>query len=837
MTEFGGYVSDSIGSPFSLPSFPVLFPGHSPSQIPPTPPTTAVSICQNCYNHCPPGVDNRGGYCSNCRGCLLPPPPPPPQATRGGIMSTNNASEQHDIADSLIMFNMLNVVDDVLREDDTPDTVLPTNTVKQSLDTCGRCRIKQSKLTFCAEFRESFCSSCIRHFILPSGSNNHRIPGSGLGMGLDLQQQQQQPTTTYSSTGTITETTSPKSLSTHSSRSSTTSYFSDCSSYEELASNDDPEHCNIHANEKNIYFCQTCLSLVCHACISDTHQHHSHMTIAEAYKQCQPAIEEARSDLPHKMKRLIMSIEAATGMKESIMRKKGEAIQRVQQLFQSYREALNKHEEQILNQINGLSDLRLKSLAKEKELNEKLLTNLKPLQKNMSDMNISKKAATALKSYHSITQHIEDGYINRISSVPIEDDSLVVKSVNPSVQESLRSLCVVTTTPYPPMCSAMGEGLFHPRVNNLAKVLIVTKDRMGEPCIEGGERIAVTLRAVNMPGSLLKLGLRDNQDGSYTVNFRPKVKGDHILSILIRGHHINGSPFKLDVDGGREYNNHYTVSTSMFGSEGDQPGQFCRPWGIASDQNGNIVIGDRSNHRIQVFDSNGVLKTVFGSEGAEDGQFNRPAGVATTREGHIVVADKDNHRIQIFKIDGTFIRKFGEKGGNDGQMIYPYDVAVNQVDGRIAITDTGNHRLQIFSREGILLGKFGYKGYLCGHFDSPRGIAFNDEGHIIVSDFNVHHILVIHPDGTTARILGSQGIGNGQFMRPQGIAVDHLGNFVIADTRNSRIVIMHPSGHFIAKFGSPGSGQGQLDRPTSICILPDGRIGVVDFGNSRVQIF
>lgn len=811
ITDFGSYIdlSDSIGSPFCIPSFPDIFPGP-PSQVPPTT-ATSPSICQNCFGHC---QDNRG-YCPNCCGHLFSTTTPRPQTL--ALPPTCQPNSEHDVADSLIMFNMLNVVDDVLREDHPT-----TDTMKQSvMASCGKCGIKQSKLTFCAEYRETLCSSCIvKH--LPSSSSGGSSHVSG-----------PHPNTS--------DTTSPKSLSTYSSRSSTASYFSDCSnSYEDSAPNtNDLEYCNIHTNEKALYFCRTCLSLICHSCISDVHQNHCHVMVNEAYTRCQPAMEEITSELPQKINRLNMSIEAAVRLRESILRKKSEAIQRVQQLFQSYKEALAQHEEQLMSRINELSDLRLKSLMKEKELKEKVLMNLKALQHNnmYADIDESKKAS-AVKSYHTIAQHIEDGSINQITNRPVEDDSFIVKPVNPEVQESLRSaLCVVTTAPYPPLCTAMGEGLFHPRVNNLAKVLIVTKDKMGEPCIEGGERIAVSVESVNMPGSLLKLSLRDNQDGSYTVNFRPKIKGDHVLSILIRGHHIKGSPFKLEVDGGREYNNHYTVSTSMFGSDGSQPGQFCRPWGIASDQHGNIIIGDRSNHRIQVFNSNGVLKTVFGSEGSEEGQFNRPAGVATTREGHIVVADKDNHRIQIFQIDGKFIRGFGEKGGNDGQMIYPYDVAVNQVDGRIAITDTGNHRLQIFSHDGILLGKFGYKGYLCGHFDSPRGIAFNDEGHIIVSDFNVHHILVIHPDGTTARILGSQGIGNGQFMRPQGIAVDHLGNFVIADTRNSRIVIMHPSGHFIAKFGGPGSGQGQLDRPTSVCILPDGKIAVVDFGNSRVQIF
>lgn len=52
----------------------------------------------------------------------------------------------------------------------------------------------------------------------------------------------------------------------------------------------------------------------------------------------------------------------------------------------------------------------------------------------------------------------------------------------------------------------------------------------------------------------------------------------------------------------------------------------------------------------------------FGSPGSRDGHFQSPSGVAVTREGNIVVADTMNNRIQvcitikqlmIYSTDGT----------------------------------------------------------------------------------------------------------------------------------------------------------------------------------------
>ena len=126
---------------------------------------------------------------------------------------------------------------------------------------------------------------------------------------------------------------------------------------------------------------------------------------------------------------------------------------------------------------------------------------------------------------------------------------------------------------------------------------------------------------------------------------------------------------------------------------------MCRPWGVCCDKNGNIIVADRSNNRIQIFDNNGKFVHKFGSAGSRNGQFDRPAGVTCDNErGTIIVADKDNHRIQVFTQDGNFELKFGEKGSKNGQFSYPWDVAVNS-EGNILVSDTRNPQgPTVFSR-------------------------------------------------------------------------------------------------------------------------------------------
>ncbi|XP_043599632.1 E3 ubiquitin-protein ligase TRIM71 isoform X2 [Bombus pyrosoma] len=276
----------------------------------------------------------------------------------------------------------------------------------------------------------------------------------------------------------------------------------------------------------------------------------------------------------------------------------------------------------------------------------------------------------------------------------------------------------------------------------------------------------------------------------------------------------------------------------IIGNTSNIDDNLCRPWGVACDREGHLIVADRSNNRIQIYSQDGSLLRRFGSYGTGPGHFDRPAGVAVDLRHRIIVADKDNHRIQIFTMEGLFLLCFGEKGSRCGQFNYPWDVAVNS-ECQIVVSDTRNHRVQLFSAEGIFLRKYGYEASpnMWKHFDSPRGVAFNPEGKVVTTDFNNHRVVIIDADFVNAHIFECKGTGsNKQFLRPQGLAIDDEGNIIIADSRNHRIQIFDSSGILIRRFGSYGKGDEEMDRPSGISLCPDGRIAVVDFGNNRLLL-
>lgn len=209
------------------------------------------------------------------------------------------------------------------------------------------------------------------------------------------------------------------------------------------------------------------------------------------------------------------------------------------------------------------------------------------------------------------------------------------------------------------------------------------------------------------------------------------------------------------------------LPNTTFGFDGHEDGQVSRPWGLCTDKDGNIIIADRRNNRVQVFFADGQFKFKFGSKGTGHGQFDLPAGISSDPQNRIVVVDKDNHRVQVFSSTGMFILKFGSFGKECGQFQYPWDVAVNY-KGEILVTDSRNHRIQMFNEDGHFISRFSFDGvnhsrYLKG-LTTPRGCCFTPDGDIIVSDFENHRLILI--DAGMTKVMSTKGHeGSGEYFK------------------------------------------------------------------------
>lgn len=274
----------------------------------------------------------------------------------------------------------------------------------------------------------------------------------------------------------------------------------------------------------------------------------------------------------------------------------------------------------------------------------------------------------------------------------------------------------------------------------------------------------------------------------------------------------------------------------QLGGRGSEPGCFTWPRGCACGPDNSIVVADSSNHRVQVFDANGIFVKEFGQYGNGEGEFDCLAGVTVNRIGQYIIADRYNHRIQVLDPSGRFLRAFGSQGTADGKFNYPWGVTTDAL-GFIYVSDKENHRVQVFQSDGTFVGKFGTSGKEEGQLEHPHYIAVSNTNRVIVSDSNNHRIQIFDVNGRVLSAFGTEGSEEGQFKFPRGVAVDDQGYICVADSGNNRIQIFHPDGSFLRAFGSWGSGDAEFKGLEGVAIMSNGNILVCDRENHRVQVF
>ncbi|CAO4371346.1 unnamed protein product [Caenorhabditis nigoni] len=210
-----------------------------------------------------------------------------------------------------------------------------------------------------------------------------------------------------------------------------------------------------------------------------------------------------------------------------------------------------------------------------------------------------------------------------------------------------------------------------------------------------------------------------------------------------------------------------------FGEFGVMEGQFTEPSGVAVNGQGDIVVADTNNHRIQVFDKDGRFKFQFGECGKRDGQLLYPNRVAVNRTtGNFVVTERSpTHQIQVYNQYGQFLRKFGAN-----ILQHPRGVCVDN-KGRIIVVECKVMRVIIFDMFGNILRKFSCSRYL----EFPNGVCTNDKNEILISDNRAHCIKVFSYEGQYLRQIGGEGVTN----YPIGVGINSLGEVVVADNHNN----------------------------------------------------
>jgi DNA-binding beta-propeller fold protein YncE len=134
----------------------------------------------------------------------------------------------------------------------------------------------------------------------------------------------------------------------------------------------------------------------------------------------------------------------------------------------------------------------------------------------------------------------------------------------------------------------------------------------------------------------------------------------------------------------------------------------------------------------------------YGGLGKGQGKLNFPAGVAVVN-GLAYVVEAGNHRVQIFDANGVSRGFIGES-----ELLYPGGIAAGL--NEILVADSRNARIVGFALNGRVTRVVG-----AGILSAPRGLTVSGSG-LLVADAGLRKILKIGANGRVQAELGTSWV-------------------------------------------------------------------------------
>ncbi|XP_064361407.1 tripartite motif-containing protein 3 isoform X2 [Dromaius novaehollandiae] len=620
-----------------------------------------------------------------------------------------------------------------------------------------------------------------------------------------------------------------------------------------------PLPCPNHEGKGMEFYCEPCETAMCGECAAGEHREHVTVPLRDVVEQHKAALQQQLDAIRSRLPQLAAAIGLVTEISKQLVDRKNEAVCEIGSTFEELEKALRQRKALLVR------DLEATCGAKQKVLQAQLEA-LRQGQENI----LSSCAFTEQALHHGTETEVllvKKQMSERLSALasqefpehPHENDQLDYVVETDGVRKSILNLGVlITTSATAHETVATGEGLRHAVVGQPSSLSVTTKDKDGELVRSGSA--SLRFQVTGPDGGAADAEVLDNKNGTYELLYTPRAEGDFLLSILLYGQPIRGSPFRVravkacdvppspdDVkrrvkspSGGHIRQKAVRRPSSMYssgkkkenpiedelifrvGSRGREKGEFTNLQGISTSSTGRIVVADSNNQCVQVFSNEGQFRLRFGVRGRSPGQLQRPTGVTVDMNGDIIIADYDNRWVSIFSPEGKFKTKIGA-----GRLMGPKGVAVDR-NGHIIVVDNKACCVFIFQSNGKLVTKFGSRGTAERQFAGPHFVAVNNKNEIVVTDFHNHSVKVYNADGEFLFKFGSHGEGNGQFNAPTGVAVDANGNIIVADWGNSRIQVFDSSGSFLSYINTAAD---PLYGPQGLALTSDGHVVVADSGN------
>jgi hypothetical protein len=144
---------------------------------------------------------------------------------------------------------------------------------------------------------------------------------------------------------------------------------------------------------------------------------------------------------------------------------------------------------------------------------------------------------------------------------------------------------------------------------------------------------------------------------------------------------------------------------------------------------------------------------IIGNEEDDNYIFNNIIFPGVDSGGNIYVVDTANHRIQVFDENGVYLKTIGRIGQGPGELYYPQGIQFDKNDNMYIV---GSLRLDVFNKNGEFIKKIHLPKFLKYFVVTPEKYIIGN--FMMMEDFDgkqqlVDSVAVINPEGQLLRTL------------------------------------------------------------------------------------
>ena len=589
-----------------------------------------------------------------------------------------------------------------------------------------------------------------------------------------------------------------------------------------------PLYCSLHEGKELELYCETCEELICHNCTVKKHKDHQCDLASDTFEQQKAEITASLEPVEMQLETINKAIGQIERQSKAVVANMEDVEDEIKKEIEKLHNILELRKAELLSKVNEEGQKKLKRLATQKDEMETVQTQLvscltfvKESLKRGSQGEVMKMKKGVSRQINEITDSIKPDQLP-----PCECPNMRF-SPSPELAQNCRQFGTIRTSNASPEKSyATGKGLEVAVREEKATAILHLCDKEGRVCPEPVESLTCELTS-DTNRDKMKGSVKKRKDGQFEMSYQASSRGRHQLHIKVEGEHIKGSPFSVAVK----------LPVQELGTPVRSINGVKNPWGVAINQQGQVVVVESEENCVSIFSSKGEKIRSFGSGGSGHGQFSQPFGVAVDDDGNILVVDGDNNRIQKFSSDGRFIAAVGTRGSGQLQFSSPVGIKINPQTKRLYVADRSNHRVQVLQPDLTFFSSFGSRGNGPGQLTYPWDVTFDTANNVYVIDCNNHRIQVYSESGAFLRQIGRIGTGQGQLSWPAMITIDNENKIYVTEVTNNRVSVFTSDGGYLTSFGSYGNGPQQFQGPHGIAMDKSGMVYVCDYGNNRVQIF